>query len=61
MSWYQLLAMRDQLADSYRIPLVACPNDGEPLRAGPTGALHCPFDGAVFDAGTLADEAQYRT
>jgi hypothetical protein len=24
---------------------VACPNDGEPLRAGPDGRLFCPYDG----------------
>lgn len=55
MSWYQLLAMRDQLADSYLTPLVACPNDGEPLRTGPNGQLYCPFDGEHFAAGALAD------
>jgi hypothetical protein len=26
-------------------PPVACPNDGEPLEHGPSGELHCPFDG----------------
>jgi hypothetical protein len=24
---------------------VACPNDGEPLRAATDGRLYCPFDG----------------
>lgn len=26
-------------------PPVACPEDGEPLLAGPDGSLYCPFDG----------------
>lgn len=53
--------MRDQARDGARIPLTSCPNDGEPLRTGPSGQLYCPFDGAEFDAGTLAADAISRT
>ena len=56
MSWYQLLAIRDEAQDAVRLPLVACPNDGEPLRTGPDGQLYCPFDGAQYAAGSLAAE-----
>jgi hypothetical protein len=30
--------------ESTRVP-TACPNDGEPLRQGPSGVLYCPYDG----------------
>lgn len=55
MSWYQLLAMQAEAADARLAPLVACPNDGEPLRTGPDGQLYCPFDGERFAAGALAE------
>ncbi len=32
-------------AEEYSQPPAACPNDGEPLRKAPNGALFCPFDG----------------
>jgi hypothetical protein len=37
-------AARDAEAEAARGP-VACPNDGEPLRRGPSGQLYCPWDG----------------
>lgn len=51
-SWYQLLDIVQEAAaahreDRDRVP-TACPNDGEPLRAGPRGVLHCPFDGWTY-------------
>jgi hypothetical protein len=55
MSWSQLIAIREEqvttvLAERDR-PLSACPNDGEPLRAGPDGELFCPFDGWPNEGG----------
>jgi len=49
MPWQQLIDIRAEqvaavLADQ-AAPPQACPNDGEPLRAGPDGGLFCPFDG----------------
>lgn len=52
MSWQQLLDIYAEAADEARRaqsqPPVACPNDGEPLRSGPDGSLHCRFDGWVW-------------
>jgi hypothetical protein len=49
MSWEQLIAIRQEQVDTVLAELAAppqaCPNDGEPLREGPTGELFCPFDG----------------
>jgi len=48
MSWEQLLSIRAEQIEAARestAPPVACPNDGEPLQAGPHGELFCPFDG----------------
>ena len=53
MGWEQLIAIRaEQLATveaERAAPPVACPNDGEPLRAHPSGTLYCPFDGWTWD------------
>lgn len=52
-SWYSLLDLRHedaQFRQAYDLaPPAACPNDGEPLEAGPGGVLHCRFDGWVWD------------
>jgi hypothetical protein len=49
MSWEQLLdIVREYTAErraEQSAPPEACPNDGEPLEAGPDGTLHCRFDG----------------
>lgn len=49
MSWQTLLDIYHEEAEQLRVaqsqPPVACPNDGEPLTAGPDGTLHCRFDG----------------
>ena len=47
MSWNQLLTIVKEARDpSFTTkPVVACPNDGEPLRSGPNGELFCPYDG----------------
>jgi len=48
-SWYQLLDIRSEQIEAARAQLAydvapaACPNDGEPLRAGPHGGLYCPW------------------
>ncbi len=49
--WYQLLSILGEMRDEHqqevdRVP-DACPNDGEPLQAGPEGRgiLYCPYDG----------------
>ena len=47
MSWEQLLSIGREAAEiareeETRAP-VACPNDGEPLKAGPHGGLYCPW------------------
>jgi hypothetical protein len=48
-SWYGLLDTRQLNAEFQReersADPVACPNDGEPLLAGPHGGLYCPYDG----------------
>ncbi len=48
-SWYGLISVireRNFLYEqSHSTPPTACPNDGEPLRSGPNGTRHCPFDG----------------
>jgi hypothetical protein len=52
MSWEQLLSIYREAADEARAeasqPPQACPNDGEPLRQGRDGLLHCPFDGYTW-------------
>jgi hypothetical protein len=53
MSWYQLLAIKqeaDETARMYaRMPPSACPHDGEPLEPGiEPGTLHCRFDGYLW-------------
>lgn len=49
MAWEQLISIRDEAIayarDERTMPPVACPNDGEPLRAGSNGSLRCTFDG----------------
>jgi hypothetical protein len=52
-SWYGLLSILEEAAaeqvwQQQRTPM-ACPNDGEPLRTGPDGALYCPYDGWRWD------------
>lgn len=46
---YSTLAQAAQYYDYYKtIPPMACPNDGQPLQAGPPqqpGILFCPYDG----------------
>lgn len=49
MSWQQYQAIAREAAqlraqDRARPP-TSCPNDGEPLIAGPNGVLHCTYDG----------------
>lgn len=41
-------AVTDRETSDASAPL-ACPNDGEPLKAGPDGELRCPFDGWMWD------------
>ena len=57
MSWEQLAGvLRDDRAaqeEQAAAAPVACPNDGEPLQAGPTGQLFCPFDGWRYDGAPL--------
>lgn len=49
MAWSELTSMlREAAADddtARNTPPTACPNDGEPLEAGPGGRLHCRFCG----------------
>lgn len=49
MSWEQLLDIAREATDLAEAeqsqPPKACPNDGEPLETGPSGVLHCSFDG----------------
>ncbi|WP_326646060.1 hypothetical protein OG884_15525 [Streptosporangium sp. NBC_01755] len=50
--WWTLLdiareAAADRQEERDRVP-TACPNDGEPLAAGPRGELHCRFDGWTY-------------
>lgn len=53
--WGGLLSIlqegRDLYAQQKNAPPVACPNDGEPLQAGPNGELHCRFDGYIAGRG----------
>ncbi len=53
MSWEQLRSIRDEqiqaVKDDQRPP-IACPNDGEPLKAGPHGELYCGFDDWEYQA-----------
>lgn len=48
-SWQTLVDImreaRELAAADAAAPWVACPNDGEPLRAGPHGEQFCPWDG----------------
>jgi hypothetical protein len=60
--WYGLLDIihTSEIEREYyrnRTP-VACPNDGEPLRAGPEGEWFCPYDGWQY-TGTPETEAPY--
>ena len=52
MVWEQLLNIRQEQVETARAELAAppqaCPNDGEPLRAGPDGELFCPYDGYQY-------------
>lgn len=45
--WGSLLAIyhEERALAAFPPPLLACPNDGTPLRAGPHGERFCPFDG----------------
>lgn len=59
---YSTLALQGEYLQYYRsVPPVACPNDGEPLRLGPShtpGVWYCPYDGwqypRDYDAETMA-------
>ncbi len=46
---YSTLVEQAEYVRYYKsVPPVACPNDGEPLRQGPSaeaGILYCPWDG----------------
>lgn len=42
--WQSLLDIVREARES-AVPYLACPNDGEPLRAAPDGGQYCPFDG----------------
>jgi hypothetical protein len=48
-SWWGLHSIYEearQLQQAWREnPLPSCPNDGEPLTAGPDGVRFCQFDG----------------
>jgi hypothetical protein len=52
MSWRSLISIyreaEDEAEASESQPPTACPNDGQPLRSGPRGELHCDFDGWVW-------------
>lgn len=60
-SWYGLVDTLREGADLARAersgPPAACPNDGEPLLAGPDGGLYCPFDGWRPDGTYVSDRA----
>lgn len=49
MSWEQYLSIAREAAqlraEDRNRPPASCPNDGEPLTAGPDGSLFCKFDG----------------
>ena len=48
MTWEQLLnIVQEASQESRNTDVVACPNDGEPLKVGPDGSLYCTFDGWV--------------
>jgi len=57
---YATLQEQAEYAEYYKTqPPTACPNDGEPLKAGPSNqpsVLYCPFDGWQYprdwDPGT---------
>jgi hypothetical protein len=55
-SWWPLLDVLREAAqaraDDTARPPAACPYDGEPLRTGPGGVLHCPWDGWTWDGST---------
>lgn len=57
MSWNQLLSIMQESAmiahQERTSPPMACPNDGEPLRADPKGGLRCPFDGWRWTGGSV--------
>jgi len=54
VSWSQLQSIvaeaRDIARDEATRPPVACPDDGEPLREGKGGVLHCRFCGYTWPA-----------
>ena len=50
--WTYLNIIKEVRTGANRKPLVACPNDGEPLREGPNGVLFCPFDGWQADGSS---------
>jgi hypothetical protein len=58
MSWNQLLSIIKEAAaerDFYATnPPMSCPNDGEPLVAGPAGVLHCQYDGFEYPRDYIA-------
>lgn len=52
MSWEQLIAIAQEQREYQREenePPTACPNDGEPLKDGPHGELHCRFCGEIHN------------
>ncbi len=59
---YSTLALQAEYNNYYRAQIpMACPNDGEPLRLGPSrspGVWYCPYDGWQFprdyDAETMS-------
>ncbi|GGQ83804.1 hypothetical protein [Streptomyces flaveolus] len=59
MAWEQLLDIVREAVDLAREERdrdpVACPNDGEPLEAGPDGDLYCPWDGWRPGGGYVGD------
>jgi hypothetical protein len=51
--WYTWLnILKEVRTGANRKPLVACPNDGEPLRDGPDGSRFCTYDGFRTDGGS---------
>ena len=50
--WTYLNILKEVRTGANRKPLVACPNDGEPLREGPNGVKFCPFDGWQADGSS---------
>ena len=55
MSWNQLLSILessvDDIEEQLREPPIACPEDGEPLRAA-RGVLHCRYCGFTHDGSS---------